>query len=214
MSGIHIGDGKVIHFTRGQGLEAGTGTFLDNFLGSWTAPQSTRLCEECSNHTVNSNGVMVSCIDCFLNGGPLYKFEYGVDTAIFLAKARGGTCTLAKSDSIDQVIHRALYLLENGFGGYHIFRNNCEDFALYCKTGLLILDETLPGRSGQAVSLMLGVPMVASFLNPSRLLVGAGVYCFSRYAVDLGVRKDTVKIDVEDLALNLNLLSSSSSSSS
>ena len=136
------------------------------------------------------------------------------NTLIFLAKIRGGTGTLANSDTHDIVLHRARYILANGFGCYNIFHNNCEDFALYCKTGLLILDETLPGRSGQAVSLMLGVPMVASFLNPSRLLVGAGVYCFSRYAVDLGVRKDTVKIDVEDLALNLNLLSSSSSSSS
>ena len=215
LSGIYIGDGNVIHFTRGQGMEAGTGTVLDNLFNSWLAPRSSsRTCEKCKHHTTNSNGVVLSCLDCFLSGCPLYKFQYEVDTATFLAKARGGTCTLAKDDSVEETIYRAFYLLKNGFGGYHLFRNNCEDFAMYCKTGLLILDETLPGRSGQAVSLMLGVPMVASFLNPSRLLVGAGVYCFSRYAVDLGVRKDTVKIDVEDLALNLDLLSSSSSSSS
>ena len=74
---------------------------------------------------------------------------------------------------------------------------------MYCKTGLLLLDEKLPGRSGQAVSMMIGVPVAAAALYPSSLLVGAGIYCLSRYAVDLGIRKDIAKIPVEELALNL-----------
>lgn len=201
--GIYIGDGKVVHFTRGQGQEMGTGTFLDNFLGSWAPPQSSRFCEECSAHMRNSNGVVASCVDCFLNGRPLYRFEYGVDTATFFAKARGGTCTLAESDPVEEVLHRALYLLEKGFGGYHIFRNNCEDFAMYCKTGLLMTDENGPGRSGQAATMMLGAPVAAVLLYPASLVVGAGVYCLSRYAVDLGIRKDVIKVPVEDLSVNL-----------
>eukprot|EP00250_Pteridium_aquilinum_P004420 c14631_g1_i1 orf=439-1176(-) len=201
--GIFIGDGKVIHFTRGDGQEMGTGTFLDNFLGSWAPPQSSRFCEECRQHRQNSNGVVVSCLECFLNGRRLYRFEYGVDTATFFAKVRGGTCTLAKADPVEDVLHRALHLLENGFGGYHLFRNNCEDFAMYCKTGLLLLDANSPGRSGQAATMMLGAPVAATFLYPASLVVGAGLYCLSRYAVDLGVRQDVIKVPVEDLAANL-----------
>lgn len=201
--GIFVGDGKVIHFTRGEGQEMGTGTFLDNFLGSWTPPRSSRFCEECRQHRRNSNGVVVSCLECFLNGRPLYRFEYGVDTATFFAKARGGTCTLAQADPVEDVLHRALYLLEKGFGGYHLFRNNCEDFAMYCKTGLLLLDENSPGRSGQAATMMLGAPMAAILMYPASLVVGAGVYCLSRYAVDLGIRQDVIKVPVEDLAANL-----------
>ncbi|KAI5076272.1 hypothetical protein GOP47_0008337 [Adiantum capillus-veneris] len=201
--GIYIGDGKVIHFTRGEGQEVGTGTILDNFFASRAPPRSSRFCDVCRQSRENSNGVVVSCVDCFLNGWPLYKFEYGVDAARFFVKARGGTCTLARSDPPEEVLHRALYLLDNGFGGYHLFRNNCEDFAMYCKTGLLLLDENLPGRSGQTATMMLGIPAAAVLLYPASLVVGAGVYCLSRYAIDLGIRQDVVKVPVEDLAANL-----------
>lgn len=74
---------------------------------------------------------------------------------------------------------------------------------MYCKTGLLLLDENLPGRSGQAATMMLGAPVAAVLLYPASLVVGAGVYCLSRYAIDLGVRQDVVKVPVEDLAANL-----------
>ncbi|KAI3986782.1 hypothetical protein MKX01_039756, partial [Papaver californicum] len=50
---------------------------------------------------------------------------------------RGGTCSMANSDPMEMVIYRAMYLLIKGFSNYDIFLNNCEDFALYCKTGLL-----------------------------------------------------------------------------
>jgi hypothetical protein len=46
---------------------------------------------------------------------------------------QGGTCSIAKSNPPEQVIHRALYLLQYGFGSYHVFLNNCEDFAVIAK---------------------------------------------------------------------------------
>ncbi|GAB2215784.1 hypothetical protein Droror1_Dr00020184, partial [Drosera rotundifolia] len=48
--------------------------------------------------------------------------------------SKGGTCTIAQSDPSEMVIHRAMYLLQNGFVNYDVFENNCEDFAIYCKT--------------------------------------------------------------------------------
>ncbi|KAJ6320176.1 hypothetical protein OIU78_015543 [Salix suchowensis] len=139
---------------------------------------------------------------------PIYSFEYGVPPTVFIAKVRGGTCTTAASDPSETVIHRAMYLLQNGFGNYDIFQNNCEDFAMYCKTGLLIMDRLGVGRSGQASS-VIGAPLAAILSTPLKLLmpspvgvatVTAGMYCMSRYATDIGVRSDVIKVAVEDLA--------------
>ncbi|KAL6559124.1 importin subunit beta-3 [Orobanche hederae] len=203
--GIYIGDDRVIHFTR-RGQEVGTGTVLDVLLVS-SGPVRSRLpCPTCVPAD-DSRGVVSSCLDCFLAGGILYRFEYAVSPALFIAKARGGTCTLAVSDADDAVIHRAKYLLDNGFGCYNVFKNNCEDFAIYCKTGLLVLDQSTLGQSGQAVSII-GGPLAAVLSTPLRLLTtnvygmvvtAVGVYCASRYAADIGMRRDVVKVAVEDL---------------
>ncbi|KAF3536105.1 hypothetical protein F2Q69_00018884 [Brassica cretica] len=151
--GIYVGDGKVIHFTRGGGLEIGTGTVLDKIIVS-SVPNhgGDNPCPDCGDQT-NLNGVITSCLDCFLSGGNLYLFEYNVSKAIFLAKQRGGTCTIAASDPPEDVVARAKFLLlRNGFGEYHLLDNNCEDFAIYCKTGLLVLSVTKSGSSSQVNS--------------------------------------------------------------
>ncbi|OMO68568.1 hypothetical protein COLO4_29574 [Corchorus olitorius] len=99
------------------------------------------------------DGVVSSSLDSFLAGGNLYRCEYAVSPA-FLVVKRGGTCTVAVSDPDDVVVHRAEYLLENGFGCYNLFKNNCENFAIYCKTGLVVVDRATVGQSGQKVSAM------------------------------------------------------------
>ncbi|KAL9260143.1 LEAD-SENSITIVE 1-like protein [Drosera capensis] len=200
--GIYVGEGRVIHFTRAVGQEAGTGTVLDRIFSCSSSNTSRAPCEECGDQSM-ATGVISSCLDCFLSGGGLYLFEYGVSPAFFLAKARGGTCTLAVSDTADDVVHRASHLLENGFGGYNIFRNNCEDFAIYCKTGLLVSTNLSVGRSGQANSFVAVATAVIS--SPLRYLttsVGGWtvvMYCVSRVSSDIGVRRDVVKVPVEDL---------------
>eukprot|EP00262_Sarcandra_glabra_P020613 TRINITY_DN82_c0_g1_i3.p1 TRINITY_DN82_c0_g1~~TRINITY_DN82_c0_g1_i3.p1 ORF type:complete len:259 (-),score=25.14 TRINITY_DN82_c0_g1_i3:286-1062(-) len=204
--GIYVGNNRVINFTRGRGQEVGTGTALDILLISSGPPRSQTPCPTCTQQE-DSHGVVFTCLDCFLSGGVLYRFEYSVSPAIFLAKARGGTCTLAVSDPDDIVVHRATYLLNNGFGCYNVFKNNCEDFAIYCKTGLLAADLGTIGRSGQAVSYV-GGPLAAMLSSPLRFVTtnvygmtatAVGVYCASRYAADIGVRRDAVKVEVEDL---------------
>lgn len=205
--GIYMGDNMVIHFTRGAGQETGTGTFLDSFLISCPSNAATP-CPTCGDQS-NSQGVIKSCLDCFLLGCNLYLFHYSVSPSFFLAKARGGTCTLAASDTPDTVLHRANYLLDNGFGTYHIFKNNCEDFAVYCKTGLITAGKGVNDvpRSGQLTSLTAAVTAFASSpvryvtaVNPFGLAVAAaGMYCASRYVYDVGVRSDAVKVDVECL---------------
>lgn len=206
--GIYVGGSKVVHFTHKKDT-SGADSSNSSSLSS-EAPSPCPTFPDCGFQQPNS-GVVLSCLDCFLGNGSIHSFEYGVPTSVFLTKVRGGTCTTAESDPPDTVISRAMYLLQNGFGNYDLFDNNCEDFALYCKTGLLSLDELGIGTSGQASS-VIGVPLAALLSTPFKLLVAgpvgmatvtAGMYCAGRYVTDIGVRKDVVKVAVEDLAANL-----------
>nr|XP_027115494.1 uncharacterized protein LOC113733341 [Coffea arabica] len=202
-AGIFVGGSKVVHFTRVE-----TSDHSDDEMIA--LPSSCPTFPDCGFRQPKS-GVVLTCLDCFLQNGSLYSFEYGVTPSVFFAKVRGGTCTTAASDPPETVIHRAMYLLQNGFGNYDVFQNNCEDFALYCKTGLLTVDSLGVGRSGQASS-VIGAPLAALLSSPLKLLmpspvgvatVTAGMYCMSRYATDIGVRTDVIKVAVEDLAVNL-----------
>ncbi|PON39023.1 LRAT-like domain containing protein [Trema orientale] len=203
--GIFVGGSKVVHFRPERNLNSSEASSADSY-DSMSCPTFP----DCGFRQPNS-GVVLSCLDCFLRNGSIYCFEYGVTPSVFLAKVRGGTCTTAVSDPPETTIHRAMYLLQNGFGNYDVFQNNCEDFALYCKTGLLIMDKLGVGRSGQASS-VIGAPLAAILSSPLKLLmpspvgvatVTAGMYCMSRYATDIGVRTDVIKVAVEDLAVNL-----------
>ncbi|CAM6104074.1 unnamed protein product [Calypogeia fissa] len=203
--GIYVAENRVIHFTRGRNEQLGTGTLT--FLFSSSSSSDGR-CPDCGL-SGDSNGVVLSCLDCFLADCPLYRFQYGEKTFTFLAKARGGTCTLALADPPDVVLHRANYLHEKGFGLYRLVHNNCEDFAIYCKTGLLADDNSYIGRSGPAASFrgarfaaVISSPLTF-MANPWGILSSAGVYVYCRYATDIGVRKDVVKIAVEDLAVKM-----------
>ncbi|KAL9998328.1 putative LRAT domain-containing protein [Helianthus debilis subsp. tardiflorus] len=214
--GIYVGGNKVVHFThfRSDG-ESETSWNINTPSGSYD--EMTKIPLSCSKYPdcgfrQPKSGVVLSCLDCFLRDGALYAFEYAVNPTVFIAKVRGGTCTTATSDDADTVIHRAMYLLQTGFGNYDVFQNNCEDFALYCKTGILTVDKLGIGRSGQASS-VIGAPLAALLSSPLKLLipspvgiatVTAGMYCMSRYATDIGVRTDVVKVAVEDLAVNLS----------
>lgn len=204
----------MIHFTRGTGQEIGTGTVFDRLIfSSSPAHSSDNPCPKCGDHSrLDGDGVIISCIDCFLDGGNLYLFEYGVSPALFLAKVRGGTSTLALSDPPEDVLHRANFLLQNGFGGYHVFKKNCEDFAIYCKTGLLVNTSISVGSSGQAASLLAAVSAVVS--SPLRFLttsfgglaaVGYGIYCVNRVVSDIGIRRDVVKLPVESIVAYTSL---------
>ncbi|KAI3462265.1 hypothetical protein Pfo_018928 [Paulownia fortunei] len=190
--GIYVGNGNVIHFTRGAGQEIGTGTVLDRFIfSSSPSNPSDSPCPRCGDQS-RTVGVISSCLEYFLSDGELYLFQYGVSLAVFLAKAR-------------DVFYGAEYLLQNGFGGYNIF-NNCEDFAIYCKTGSLIFTIISVGRSGQAASFLAAANAFLS--SPLHFMttgfagltaVGCGIYCISRIVSDIGVRQDVMKIPVERL---------------
>ncbi|OIT19046.1 PREDICTED: uncharacterized protein LOC109221950 [Nicotiana attenuata] len=208
--GIFVGGSKVVHFHNVEAsASASASSDADIFSSCPTFP-------DCGFKLPNS-GVVLSCLDCFLRNDSLRRFEYGVSSPVFLAQVRGGTCSTAVSDPPETVQHRAMYLLQKGFGNYLVFKNNCEDFALYCKTGLLTVDRLGVGGSGQASSSVVGAPPLAALLSsPLKLLippvgvatVTTGMYFMNRYKTDFGVRKDVVKVAVEELALKLGFGSS------
>ncbi|KAK4539865.1 hypothetical protein RGQ29_031873 [Quercus rubra] len=194
--GIYVDEGNVIHFTG-----------LDRIIGS-SLPQHPldNPCPICSDES-RSDGVISSCIDCFLSGGDLYRYEYGVTRAFFIAKARGGTCTLASSESEIQVIHRAFYFLRKGFGVYGVMKNNCEDFALCCKTGLKVIPTVNGGgggQSGQAATFKAAAAATfLAYISPlgyaaTSLVATYGTYSVKRYINDIGVRRDVERVVLEE----------------
>ncbi|XP_059649691.1 protein LEAD-SENSITIVE 1-like [Cornus florida] len=115
--GIYAGDGMVIHFTQAA-------------AGVSVSSHSDNPCPICGYHS-GLDGVISSCIDCFLSGGELYLYRYGVSWA----KYRRGISSRKASDPPETVLDRVESILRNGFLDYNILINNCENFAIYCKTG-------------------------------------------------------------------------------
>ncbi|OAE19101.1 hypothetical protein AXG93_2062s1120 [Marchantia polymorpha subsp. ruderalis] len=139
-TGIYIGDGKVIHFLDNSeaagGNGEGPGSIFRGFSSSSASTSKSR-CEECG--TNKKGGVQMTCLNCFLKGDSLRLFFYGVSKAELALSLRGG-CSGMKAEEPEQVLHRANYLLRtDGFGTYNLQTHNCEDFAIYCKTGIIDL---------------------------------------------------------------------------
>ena len=217
-TGIYAGDGRVIHAVRGPGR----GSFMDSSSPFYS-----------SNNHVESIS-----INNFVSGGELYLYQYGVNLGYFIAKIRGGACTLASSDTTKFVLDRAKFLLrykhekvnehkvkrKEGFGAYHLFsykrrkgkkikvivgsydlfRNNCEDFAIYCKTSLAVRGFVPVGRSGQIACLFAAAGFLFSFYIPYltsnliRVVAGYCIYSTYRIISDTKYRWDTCIIPVEE----------------
>ncbi|KAL6132312.1 hypothetical protein ACLB2K_070683 [Fragaria x ananassa] len=120
--GIYIGGDRVIHYNRTR--EA----------NKWNRAKPCSKCELDRNHL---RGVVKSCVDCFLHGHNLRRFQYGVNVVRYLASWHG-TCTTGRPDPPEVAIRRASDYFNkkdgHGFGDYDLFENNCEAFAVFCKT--------------------------------------------------------------------------------
>ncbi|KAL3812930.1 hypothetical protein ACJIZ3_014198 [Penstemon smallii] len=217
--GIFFGENIVIHFTNDDPTIKSKSNDRSSFITCTSSTPSitctstcaiTKLQTTCSypkycGFRKQDSGVKISCLDCFLGNGSLYLYQYDVAWYYLIAKIRGGTCTTAKSDPPEIVFRRAMYLLlDHGFGEFDLLENNCEDFALYCKTGRLLYSRgERVGGSGQ-VSSVVGVPTsvaVGFFLSgPVALATTAALYSFNRYSIDLIYRLRGIKVAVEDLA--------------
>ncbi|XP_076882724.1 protein LEAD-SENSITIVE 1-like [Bidens hawaiensis] len=201
--GIFIGEGKLIHLVN---LKADGILHFSTASKSWISSGGRKkektpcAMSDCGLEKVAGTGVRVTCIDCFIKNGSLYRFKYEASREFLVAKLRGGTCTTARSDPPEEVIHRATYLLENGYIEYDLINNNCEDFALYCKTGLWSKDIGYQGRSSQA-NMVHSTKKEDRVGNPvQRFATAIPRSCSIRENKDLGIREDVVKVAVEELS--------------
>ncbi|KAK9293211.1 hypothetical protein L1049_021200 [Liquidambar formosana] len=107
MAGIYVGEGMVIHFL-GAGKEF--------------KPSSSTTCEKCGYNSEKDIGVVKTCLNCFLCGHGFYICDYNHSSQV------------AKPPN--EVVETANVLFKNNkFGEYSLTNNNCEHFAVYCKTG-------------------------------------------------------------------------------
>ncbi|WOL04262.1 hypothetical protein Cni_G12983 [Canna indica] len=168
--GIYVGDNRVIHFTAGDGNEISAIIPLAGVLGGSSSSSSSagsgrRPCKTCgSSGSASSSQVVRTCLDCFLRGHKLRRFEYSNRRSKFLLH-RGGTCSTLQSDPSDEVVRRAFYLLRHGFMDYSLEGNNCEDFARYCKTALVPKPDKLPTASGQLLAKRAAVKGVKALIK-------------------------------------------------
>ncbi|KAM3306547.1 hypothetical protein P3S67_013417 [Capsicum chacoense] len=87
-SGIYVSSEIVIQFNPAAGQEVETGTALDGVIFSpSTSSRSASQCPKCVDRP-RSAGVVSRCLECFLSGGKLYRFQYGVSNGIFLHKCK------------------------------------------------------------------------------------------------------------------------------
>lgn len=215
--GIYVGDNHVVHFTRGSDQDLGVGTSLINSFASSSIPKQHLSCTNPTGYCGfqnGNNGVIRSCLNCFLDGGYVRRFEYGVTKAVFFAQALRGTCTLAQSDPPGVVIHRAEYLLQNGFANYDVISMNCEDFAIYCKTGFIVgSHDSGSGQVGVLRAVMSAAGSCLTSKYAYRVIFAADPvgltfwtvvnFAIGRYRGDIGVRDDKIKVPVEYLPVFL-----------
>jgi|UniRef100_B9MZB1 hypothetical protein len=78
----------------------------------------------------------LTCLDCFLSGGFLHVYRYGMSMRELQLGSHVlcDTSTTKKSKTASEVVETAKEKLEDGFGTYNLISNKCEDFATFCKT--------------------------------------------------------------------------------
>ncbi|KAK6916782.1 LRAT domain [Dillenia turbinata] len=134
--GIFLGEEMVIHYTRTE--PAGREVISTISSSSSNRNSDSNPCPKCNYKSDLHRGVVKTCLDCFLSGrNHIYLYKYGLPKLQMLFGPNpGGTTVHSKPPS--EVLDFAFQLLEKkGFGNYSLFLKNCEDFAYYCKTGVL-----------------------------------------------------------------------------
>ncbi|XVE62792.1 hypothetical protein DITRI_Ditri06bG0148300 [Diplodiscus trichospermus] len=107
-------------------------------------------CQKCGYKRHSQAGIVKTCLDCFLDGHSLHFYEYGVPIFEFNIRKRG-SCTTFHSKPANEVVKRANdLLLGNSFKEYNFFANNCEDFAVFCKTGVAMSMQAVGGVEAAA----------------------------------------------------------------
>lgn len=145
--GIYIGDGKVIHFV---GPKAGP----------------TRACKKCGFSRNTGHGVVETCLECFLHGGSLCRYNYNVPRMILSITSHTmcpNCTTTERSKSGSEIVETAKEKLKEGFGKYNLLSNNCEHFATFCSTGTAFSQQVKHTAALAASPLLPPAPLLLMF---------------------------------------------------
>ncbi|GMJ12430.1 hypothetical protein HRI_004912200 [Hibiscus trionum] len=132
-------------------------------------------CQICGNKRVINGEIAKVCIDCFLEGETLEIYDYGVPVLTFTIR-RSGTCSRRHSKPPYEVIQTAIDFLQGKRSArYDMLINNCEDFAIFCKTG--------SKGSAQVSGVLVATSVIAaaSLICPATGLALAGNYVLSKF---------------------------------
>ncbi|KAH7538372.1 protein LEAD-SENSITIVE 1 [Ziziphus jujuba] len=136
-SGDHIYCYRYLHTYSHHGIYVKENN-KDRVIHLNTKPKTCKNCrgEQQAEEKKGGGIVVKTCLDCFLDGHGLFLYEYQVSVPNFLVQVPG-TCTTGPADDPRTVVDRAYKMHKtNGFGAYDLLNNNCETFAVYCKTGI------------------------------------------------------------------------------
>ncbi|PAN03605.1 hypothetical protein PAHAL_1G009400 [Panicum hallii] len=138
--GIYESDQKVIQY-------CGASTFSSSLIQIPLTPlsamtQARRTCIAC-REAEREGGVVISCLDCFTEGDNICLFVYSVPrwfrNVWLIGSPIQHTCLVEAEDPPETVLRRANNLLANhgrfSVDSYDFAANNCQHFAIYCKTG-------------------------------------------------------------------------------
>ncbi|KAG6553389.1 hypothetical protein Mapa_005124 [Marchantia paleacea] len=107
-------------------------------------------------------GIIKTCIPCFMEGRNLHKYGYGNRSYSAWTFDGGSTTTLERDSSVDAILKRGNECLRNNnFGEFELQYNNCEDFAVYCSTGLKGMSNQSK-RWGYGMNIIKHVPYLKS----------------------------------------------------
>ncbi|EOY19908.1 hypothetical protein SCA6_001014 [Theobroma cacao] len=124
--GIFVGDSRVIHFIQTKSNKG--------------ASKDKPPCETCGYQKNVHLGVIKTCLDCFLSRRlfsskslHLYQYEEHKFEKLVKMPGTGSTAACFPPETVVEIAEA--FHVNNNFGGYDLFGNNCEGFATSCKTG-------------------------------------------------------------------------------
>ncbi|XP_061999640.1 protein LEAD-SENSITIVE 1-like [Rosa rugosa] len=119
--GDHIYAYRKLHTYSHHGIFIGGDRVIHyNRTKDGNTSQRAKPSKNCGVDKNHLRGVVKSCVDCFLKHHTLRRFQYGVGYGRYLTNWPG---------------------TNNGFGDYNLFENNCEAFAMFCKTEKRVSDQ-------------------------------------------------------------------------
>ncbi|XP_062074797.1 protein LEAD-SENSITIVE 1-like [Humulus lupulus] len=191
------GEDRVVHYKSSSGEEKD----LNN-----------EPCQRCGYKPSKNRGVVKSCLDCFIQGHRLHRFEYGVSKAHYVAK-RSGTCYTGSCTDPDYVVERANKMLNDSNSSnttissdrdelYAVFDQKCVCFAVICMTGSSKSAQAVAAKSKLKMSVKgfaLGLQMVMVFLG-----IQDGIELMSREIDENDGGVDTYDEDAQGLGVDNN----------